>query len=81
MTAFLFLGDIILALNNRYAEYLADDYAYTIGYGEQLKDTLYQINQLNMGGKRSLKDWLKASHPYTTARIARLERKLEAEQA
>jgi len=80
VTAFLFLGDIFLALNNRYAEYLADDYAYKIGFGEQLKDTLYQINALDMGGRRSLKDWLKASHPYTTARIARLEQKLEAEQ-
>ena len=80
VTAFLFLGDIIIALNNRSREYLADDYAYKIGFGEQLKNTLYQINALDMGGRRSLKDWLKASHPYTTARIARLEQKLEREQ-
>jgi len=80
VTAFLFLGDLLIALNNRYREYLADDYAYQIGFGEQLKNTLYQINALDMGGKRSLKDWLKSSHPYTTARIARLEQRLEREQ-
>ena len=78
--AFLFLGNVLIALNSRYREYLADDYAYNIGFGEERKETLYQINALDMGGKRSLKDWLKASHPHTTARIAHLERKLEPEQ-
>jgi len=80
IAAFLFFGNILIALNSRYREYLADDYAYKIGYGDELKETLYQINQLNMGGRQKLKDWLRASHPHTTARIARLERKLEAEQ-
>jgi len=81
VTAFLFMGDILLALNSRYREYLADDYAYSIGFGEELKESLYQLNQLNMGGKQTLKDWLKSSHPHTTARIARLERKLELVEA
>ena len=78
--AFLFLGNILIALNSRYREYLADDYAYAIGFGDELKETLYQINALDMGGKQKLKDWLRASHPHTTARIARLEKKLEPEQ-
>ena len=80
ITAFLFLGNILIALNSRFREYLADDYAYQIGFGDELKETLYQINALDMGGRQKLKDWLKASHPHTTARIARLERKLEPEQ-
>jgi len=78
VAAFLFLGNIILAMNSRYREFLADDYAYEINFGEELKDALYQINTLNMGGKRKLKEILKASHPHTTARIAKLERKLES---
>ena len=77
ISAFLFVGSMILALNSRYREYLADDYAYQIGFGEGLKDMLYQINSLHMGGKRTIKQWLRASHPHTTARIARLEKKLE----
>jgi len=81
VTAFLFLGDIMIALNSRYRETLADDYAFSIGFGEELKDSLYQINALDMGGRQTLKNWLKASHPHTTARIARLERKLELVEA
>ena len=80
ITAFLLMGNILIALNSRYREYLADDYAYNIGFGDELKETLYQINTLNMGGRQKLKDWLKARHPHTTARIARLERKLEPEE-
>ncbi|MCL2165366.1 MAG: M48 family metalloprotease [Oscillospiraceae bacterium] len=77
---FLFMGDVILALNSRFSEYLADSYAHQIGYGEQLKDALYLINKMDMGGRRKLKDWLRASHPYTTGRIGKLEEKLGLEE-
>jgi len=79
VTMFLFLGDVILALNSRFSEYLADNYAFQIGYGEQLKDALILLNKMDMGGRMKLKELLKASHPYTTARIGRLERKLGLE--
>lgn len=71
--AFTFIGNAILALNSRYSEYLADEYAYLIGYGEDLKNALYIINQLSMTDKVSLMERLMASHPYTSARIERLE--------
>jgi len=76
VTLFLFLGDVILALNSRFSEYLADSYAFQIGYGEQQKNALIMINKMEMGGRMKLKELLKASHPYTTARIGRLEQKL-----
>lgn len=79
--AFLFVGNVILSLNSRYSEYLADGYAFQIGFGEQLKRSLYLLNKLDMGGRRTLKEWLMASHPHTPARIERLEQKLELEKA
>ncbi len=78
---FMFLGNVILSLNSRYSEYLADSFAYQIGFGEQLKRSLYLLNKLNMGGRRTLREWLMASHPHTNARIKRLEQKLALEQA
>ncbi|MCL2446702.1 MAG: M48 family metalloprotease [Oscillospiraceae bacterium] len=80
VVAFLFAGNVILSLNSRYSEFLADDYARKLGYGEELKRGLYLLNKLNMGGRRSVRDWLMASHPHTPARIKRLERKLELEK-
>lgn len=77
---FMFAGNAILALNSRYSEYLADEYAYLIGYGEDLKNALYIINQLTMPAKVTLTERLMASHPYTSARIERLEN-LEAQTA
>ena len=71
--AFVFIGDVIIALNSRYSEYLADEYAYLIGYGEDLKNSLYILNKISMPRNISLIERLKASHPYTTARIERLE--------
>ncbi len=77
---FVFIGDIIIALNSRYSELLADEYAHIIGYGEDLKSALYVISQLEMPSKLSLTERLKASHPYTSARIERLEQ-LETQSA
>ena len=79
--AFMFVGNVILSLNSRYSEFLADSYAFQIGFGEQLKRGLYLLNKLDMGGKRSIRDWLMASHPHTPKRIKRLEQKLALEQA
>lgn len=72
----LFIGDVIIALNSRYSEYLADEYSYLIGFGEDLKSALYVISKISMPRKATLTERLKASHPYTSARIERLENML-----
>ncbi len=77
---FIFTGDIIIALNSRHSEYLADEYSYLIGYGEDLKNSLYIISKLEMSSKLTLTERLKASHPFTSARIERLEQ-MEAQGA
>lgn len=70
---FIFTGDIIIALNSRYSELLADEYAHIIGYGSELKNSLYIISKLEMPRKATVTERLKASHPHTLARIERLE--------
>ncbi len=73
---FMFIGDMILALNSRYSECLADEYSYLIGFGEDLKSALYVISKISMPRRATLTERLKASHPYTTDRIERLENML-----
>lgn len=78
--ALIFIGDVIIALNSRYSEYLADEYAHLIGYGTDLKSALYLISKISIPRKATLTERLKASHPYTKARIERLE-EYEAQSA
>lgn len=73
LIVFVFLGNVILSLNSRYSELLADEYAFQIGYGEELKNSLYILSKLSMSEKMTLMERLTASHPYTTARIEKLE--------
>lgn len=77
---FVLIGDVIIAFNSRYSELLADEYAHIIGFGEEFKSALYVISKLEMPSKLTLTERLKASHPYTTARIEKLE-SLENETA
>ena len=70
---FVFVGDAIIALNSRYSEFLADEYAFLIGYGEDLKKSLYILSKISMPRKSTLLERIKATHPYTSARIEHLE--------
>lgn len=71
--AIVFFGDVFIALNSRYSEFLADEYAHLVGYGEDLKNSLYLLSKISLPRKLTLTERLKASHPYTSARIERLE--------
>lgn len=73
-------GDVIVAMNSRKNEFRADDFAYTLGYGEELKNALIVLKKFSVHGKVSLPERLKAKHPHTGARIKRLEYFLENEQ-
>lgn len=76
---FINIGNIIISLNNRQSEYYADEFAYSIGYGEELKNALYALAKISLSGKVSLKERLLSSHPHIRARIQRLEGYLEAD--
>lgn len=68
---------IILLINQRQNEYNADNFALTNGYGADLLEVLYILQKLDLGGKMSLLDRLKNTHPDTENRIAKLEQKIE----
>lgn len=76
---FLYMGNIIIAFNSRQSEYYADAFAFSIGYGEELKNALYTLAKVSLSGKPSWKERLLSSHPYTRARIHRLESYLDAD--
>jgi heat shock protein HtpX len=67
------LGDFILTANSRNNEFLADEFSYRAGYGEELISALYDLQAMSGGGRTSLVEHLKATHPYTAERIRRLE--------
>jgi len=71
---FQFIGAVIMAINSRRSEFLADGFAYRTGFGANLINALYLLQQIDMGGKIPLKDKILSSHPYLPARIARLEK-------
>lgn len=70
---FVFSGNLILALNSRYCEKLADEYAFHIGYGAELINALYLLNKITFPSKATIKEKLFASHPHTASRIEHLE--------
>ena len=69
------LIQILVLINQRQNEYKADDFAYTLGYGDDLLEVLYILDSIDLGGKVSVIDRLKSSHPHVGERIQRLEEK------
>ena len=70
---FMGTGNLIISLNSRYSEYLADGYASRTGYKEQLIGALYILGRIAGEEKAGFMNRAKASHPFTEDRIARLE--------
>lgn len=68
---------IILLINQRQNEYNADNFALNNGYGGDLLETLYILQKLDLGGKMTLLERLKNTHPDIENRIAKLEQKIE----
>lgn len=77
MTLALFVVQALILVNQRKNEYLADKFAYEIGYGADLLGVLYAISQFQFEGKTTMLDRIKSSHPNTRNRINRLEEMLE----
>jgi len=84
LIAFMFVIQIILAVNSRRNEYQADYFAYEIGYGGNLVEALYILYDMEMYKKLSLKEKimmrLKDSHPHLAKRIGRLETIIDGEE-
>ena len=69
----LWAGSLILSLNSRGSELIADRFAYEVGYGEQLTEALYIIQKMSLGQRMKLVAKLQASHPRVSKRIGMLE--------
>ncbi|MCL2354405.1 MAG: M48 family metalloprotease [Oscillospiraceae bacterium] len=71
---FINISQVILALNSRMNEEIADKFAHEMGYGRELISGLYLLQKITMNTKIRLVDRVKASHPHLGNRIAKLER-------
>lgn len=76
ITLCMFIIQALFLVNQRQNEYFADKFAYEIGYGEDLKDALYDLSEVDFSGKESMLDRIKSSHPNIRNRINRLEEML-----
>ena len=76
---FLFVGNIILMGNSRSAEYTADKFAYTVGYGKELKESLYIMQKMSLTDQLKIIERLQASHPRVSRRIMKVEQLLANE--
>lgn len=70
---FIYLGQIVLSLNSRSNEFQADSFAYNIGNGDELLQSLYLLQKISITHKMTLKEKLTSSHPHIASRIERLE--------
>lgn len=70
---FMYMGQIILSINSRSNEYQADEFAYKIGYGEELISGLYLLKKISITQKPNLMEKMTSSHPHIAKRIGRLE--------
>ena len=66
-------GNLLLSFNNRQNEFLADEFAFYMGYGQHLVHALYLVNRAFPDGQPGVFSKLYNSHPYMSERIARLE--------
>lgn len=69
----LLIGEIILSINSRKNEYLADRFGYEIGYGEELIRVLYILQNTAIPSDMKLIDRLRQSPPHLAYRIEKLE--------
>jgi len=71
---FMYLGQVIISINSRNNELMADEFAYSIGYGDELVEGLYLLQDMTISSNANLYEKMKASHPHIAKRIGRLER-------
>ena len=76
---FSLISKIILSINSRQNELWADKFAFDIGYGAELIDSLYILQKISLPHNLSILDRLRASHPNTAKRIEHLENLLDSQ--
>jgi len=77
---FCYIGEFLLSINSRANEYAADEFAFKIGYGDDLVSALYLLQDMCISDNAKLGDRLKASHPHIAKRIGTLESMIDEEE-
>ncbi len=72
-----YVSQIILSINSRQNELWADKFAFDIGCGEELAESLYILQKISLPHNMSILDRLRANHPNTAKRIEHLENLLD----
>ncbi len=76
----LFIGNVILSGNSRKNELTADEFAFSVGYGEELTSALYILQKMSLSSKTSLTDKIRQHHPRISKRIENLENLQESKE-
>lgn len=76
---FMLFFNIAFAVNSRSGEYMADEFAYENGYGQDLVNALYILQKMSLGDNSNLIDQMTASHPRISKRIMIIENLLDGE--
>lgn len=76
---FMLFFNIAFAVNSRSGEYMADEFAYENGYGQDLVNALYILQKMSLGDNSNLIDQITASHPRISKRIMIIENLLDGE--
>ena len=74
---FAYFAQFILAINSRRNEYRADEFAYDVGFGNDLVEALYILQGMCISDKAKFVNKLIASHPHIAKRIERIENMID----
>jgi len=67
------IGDLVLTFCSREHEYVADEFAFKSGFGQELTDALSEIYNVSISKPQSVREQLRSTHPHITLRIEELE--------
>ena len=79
ITVVMFFTQMAVSVNSRKNELRADKFAYDLGYGEEMINTLYLLEQFNLSDNSTNIQRMIADHPRISLRIEQLEVLIENE--
>jgi len=74
---FVYMTEVTISISDIMNEFKADEFAYMVGYGENLTGALYFVQEMTITGTKKLKDKLRESHPNVAVRIGKIEKLID----
>ena len=75
----MFISSVIISINSRKNEYIADEFVYNMGYGRDMVEALYLLEKISLGENRHVIARMSSSHPNIAKRIGLLEELIDKE--